>query len=383
MDDWKGVGLRERVVGENPHKRTCKWYKISMKQWPDITAIQKLFPCEAPESGYWREPISDTGSGHDKGTKLSELYLCHGLMFLQAVLPSHIESWRLPVAQIPRLSFNEPDSKFQIPVIHDNNFVQDWPTWYEWRKLERESPVALRMDMVLTVYHLLTKVLGVVDTSQSATKSRRKLTIHYAGAEKELNVIPLFSELALLIPNTDIVMVFFGQACKKLCEIAKTEKYEGCLARKEIVYHYTAPVYLGGSTFQAKLFGSEDLYSPEHAKPDALISENAGLFAYTTWQIAYSLAAKDGIPWGITEYMMNEVLEYEEHMVQWRDLAIYSSQYCLQHGLASQEKTQAFITNLSRAQARGAAMNPIMRPGLLATTSDAAKADNGFVLRVC
>jgi hypothetical protein len=113
-------------------------------------------------------------------------------MLLEPGLPLHTHSWRIPSAQIHHLSFDEPESKSRIPTLHDNNFVQDWATWYTWRKLERDSPVALRMDMVLTVYHLLTKVLGVVDTAQAATKARRKLTIHYVGAEKELNIIPLY-----------------------------------------------------------------------------------------------------------------------------------------------------------------------------------------------
>jgi hypothetical protein len=113
-------------------------------------------------------------------------------MFLQRVLPSHVESWKLPSVQIPHLAFEDPEIKSRMPSLHDNNFVKDWATYYTWRKLDYESPVALRMDIVLTVYHLLTKVLGIVDTSKRATESRRKLNIHFVGAEKELNIVPLY-----------------------------------------------------------------------------------------------------------------------------------------------------------------------------------------------
>jgi hypothetical protein len=112
-------------------------------------------------------------------------------MFLEPVLPSHAKAWKLPSSQIPHLEFEDPKLKSRIPALHDNDFVQDWTSYYAWRNLDRESPVALRMDMVLAVYYLLTKVLGVVDTSKGATESRRTLKIHFVGAEKELNIIPL------------------------------------------------------------------------------------------------------------------------------------------------------------------------------------------------
>ncbi|KAJ7139958.1 hypothetical protein C8R43DRAFT_1131702 [Mycena crocata] len=172
------------------------------------------------------------------------------------------------------------------------------------------------MDIVLTVYHLPTKVL--VDTSPEASKTRRNLEIHLIGAEKELNVIPLFSELAPLIPNTDIVMTFVGQACKKLCDIAK--KYPGAAAAKSTVLIIIAPVFLGAGTLCVKINEKEDLYPTEHGsqRPDTLISENTGLFHYRTWQLVYGLAARNGpgIPWGITEYLMQEVVQYEGHMWQ-------------------------------------------------------------------
>ncbi|KAJ7186975.1 hypothetical protein C8R46DRAFT_1058481 [Mycena filopes] len=400
-DHWKGVG-QQKIVGLNPHKRECPWNKRAMEDWPEVDAIQKLFPWSADvpgpnevvsianqievllglqgstaANGYWREPQFD-GKLHDAdspGRTLLGGYVCHGSMLLQSTLPSHIKSWTLPSAQIPHLEFVAPESKSRVPALHDNDFVNDWPSWYEWRKLPRESPVALRMDMVLTVYHLLTKVLNVVDTSTKASVSRRALNIHFVGAEKELNIIPLFSELALLIPNTDIVMSFFGQACKKLRDIA-TQKYPGSIiATRSTVFEYTAPELLGGSTLRVKICGAKDLYRSS-------LPENAGLFAYVTWQLVYRHAAAEAIPWGVTEYQRAEVLEYEEHMVQWRDLGLYGSQMELQSGLRAREEVQRNVNNIRRAQARGADMNPFMRPGLMDGTGLVPRAHNGFVLRV-
>ncbi|KAJ7773615.1 hypothetical protein DFH07DRAFT_990154 [Mycena maculata] len=347
LDAWKGVGLTLKT--QYNHKQMCAWYKKSMEQWPQIRSIQKLFPWSAtaksPKEMPWvlqqlerllrlnGERAADlyaacmttTPSGRRRqrtsatGAALQQ-NVTYESMLLEQHLPPHIQAWRIPTNQIPHLSFElEPDSKSKIPGLHDNNFVQDWATWYTWRKLERESPVALRMDVVLTVYHLLTKVLGVVDTAQAATKTRRKLTVHYVGTEKELNIIPLFSELALLLPNTDIEMPFLAPLAK--------EKYPRSLAVKSTVFEYTAPPPLGASTLRVKIYPSSDSYGLKSVgsggtKPDALIAENAGLFAYMTWQIVYSHAARAGIPWGVTEYQMSEALQYQAHMWQWRDLAV-------------------------------------------------------------
>ncbi|KAJ7640392.1 hypothetical protein DFH06DRAFT_1477908 [Mycena polygramma] len=408
-EDWTGFG-QQKIIGNNPHKRTCPWYKRSMELWPQIDAIQKLFPWSAnvksyrdkpwipnqielllglkgdeARHGFWREPPFASGI-HDEEIPMRAMgksYICHGSMLLQPALPSHFEAWTLPSEQIPHLVFEDPDARSRMPAIHDNNFVQDWATYYAWRKLGRESPVALRMDMVLTVYHLLTKVLGVVDTAKDATNVRRALNIHFVGAEKELNIIPLFGELALLIPNTDIKMTFFGQACKRLCDIAAKD-YPGSVATKSTVFEYAAPASLGGSRLHVKIGGEADLYGLSALeRPDALISENAGLFAYMTWQIVYKRAATAGIPWGVTEYHMNEVVEYEEHMVQWRDLAMMGVELeARKFGKPAKEVREA-MENASRVQAKGAGLNPFMRPGLMEENTLAPRAYNGFVLRVC
>ncbi|KAJ7027495.1 hypothetical protein C8F04DRAFT_1294104 [Mycena alexandri] len=381
-EHWKGVG-QKKIVGMNPHKRKCPWMKQrGMEDWPQVDAIQKSFPWSADvprpyevaiipnqieallglkgsnaAKGYWREPSCD-GAVHDADLPERTLvggYICHGSVLLQPTLPSHTELWALPATQIPHLEFDaDPELKFRIPQLYDTDFVKDWASWYEWRKLPRESAVALRMDMVLTVYHLLTKVLDVVGTSKEVSKSRRKLNIHFVGAEKELNIIPF--ELALLIPNTDTSMSFFGQACKKLCDIA-AEKYPGSLATKSTVFEYTAPASLGGT-------------------------ENAGLFAYITWQILYRHAASEAIPWAVTEYHRAEVLEYQEHMIQWRDLGLYGSRIELQKGLRPREEVEKNMANIMRAQARGADLNPFMRPGLMEADGLVPRAYNGFVLRV-
>ncbi|KAJ6558212.1 hypothetical protein B0H19DRAFT_1376690 [Mycena capillaripes] len=386
-DDWKGIG-QKKIVGINPHKRElCPWFKRAMEQWPHVDAIQKLFPWSASvkcpremawipnqielllglkgedtAKGYWREPACDNAI-HDSSAPervWSQDYICHGSTFLQPALPSHVEAWTLPSAQIPHLAFDDAELKSRMPALHDNDVVQIGP--------------------LTTRGGSSTAMLGVVDTSQSATKSRRSLNIHFVGAEKELNVIPLFSELALLIPNTDITMTFFGPACKRLCDLAA--QYPESLANNSTVFEYIAPAPPGGSTLRVKISGRADLYDLKSydAQPDAIISENSGLFAYISWQSTYTYAAMWGVPWGTTEYNMTEVLEYEEHMVQWRDIAIENVvRFGAGHAHLKAEVAER-VAKISRVQARGAGPNPFMRPGLQENDTLAPRAYNGFVL---
>jgi hypothetical protein len=100
-----------------------------------------------------------------------------------------------------------------------------------------------------------------------------------------------------------------------------------------------------------------------------------------------------GIPWGITEYHMSEAIEYEGHMVQWRDLALQGCELVMQ-GMTTQgsdpaakteakEKAREDAARAVHAQAAGAGLNPFMRPGLMECDTKIPRAYNGFVLRVC
>jgi hypothetical protein len=90
----------------------------------------------------------------------------------------------------------------------------------------------------LSVYHILVKILQVAKCRNMSDK-RLSLQIHYIGAEKELNHLPLqdfylimlylpstdsygrLSELALLLPGMDITFFVFGKPAFELVKKAK------------------------------------------------------------------------------------------------------------------------------------------------------------------
>ncbi|KAF7361458.1 Zinc finger MYND domain-containing protein 15 [Mycena sanguinolenta] len=141
-DEWNGrnqSSLRKKW-DINPHKRKCPWYKRAMEPWPEVAAIQQLFPWsanamslrqmpqihnrielilglkgESAENGYWREPAAV-----EEAPELltlptcSEAYICHGSMLLEPVLPPHVEAWKLPIHHIPHIQFETP----RIEIAH-------------------------------------------------------------------------------------------------------------------------------------------------------------------------------------------------------------------------------------------------------------------------
>lgn len=264
-----------------------------------ILARHSLLGASVDEFGYWASPSGI--SPHDftrSSVGVAKGYDRHGAILLKA-LPDEVEGWKLASELCPRLLF---DDECEPPTMPGATVV-DWKSWYDWRRIKLESPVALLMDYPLSVYWLLIKVLDVVPlaTLGAAPTERRSLLIHYIGAEQELNFLPMcvaprfhahslltpprsFSELSLLIPNTDITIVFYGAAVRSLVLHARKSAPRSPAALPT-TYSYRAPKSVGESTFTAKLFAEDDDWKhPGALLPDAIVGMNAGLVSDPGWQ---------------------------------------------------------------------------------------------------
>ena len=112
----------------------------------------------------------------------------HGEVMLRKEWPKHVDAWKLKDEKdVPRLFFTK-----EIPPPKQPKYgqVKDWESWYTWRGLALKSPAALLMDFPLSVYHLLTKILDVVNL-ESTPSNRQTLRVHYIGVEVELDFLPL------------------------------------------------------------------------------------------------------------------------------------------------------------------------------------------------
>ncbi|KAJ7510824.1 hypothetical protein B0H11DRAFT_2152257 [Mycena galericulata] len=298
----------------------------------------------------------------------------HGKMMLDAEeWPSDVEGWKLAnEALIPRLFFTD---EVPPPARPRPGQVKDWKSWYEWRGLSLESPAAILMDHVLTTYYLLTETLKVVDPHRPQ-REKQVVDVHYLGAETELNYLPLFSELALLLPNTHINLTIFSPATHTLLETATRQYPRSIAARAGPVWEYTAPRSTGGGSIAISLYrerprppimldlpvkvrpftGAWDrsvhMFTP--ADPTAVVALNAGILSYSTWWEVVCLCTGENIPFACTDYAQQSAQLIADTVPIWtRDAG--------QEIARTGEPSSAY--EYIRPRARPVAVNPFHRPG--------------------
>ncbi|TFY75017.1 hypothetical protein EWM64_g8996 [Hericium alpestre] len=328
---------QSRVTKAQPHKELCALNKEYMKRIPYFRAETTQFPwmrietdgtCNhdvikarlkvlgsGPSFGYWSIPGGLRPHDHNPSmlpgmlpTRKGKLapyrrggdkYI-HGEVMLGDAWPTDVEAWKLEKEElVPRLFFDG-----DVPARPQPGQIKDWKSWYERRGLPLASPAALLVDFPLTAYYLLNDVLKLVDQSEGSAKQR--LLVHYIGAEVKLNFMPLFSELALLLPNTHIDLVVYGKAAYDLVQMARKD-FPQSIATRDIVWSYTAPKKTGGGSIEIRLAGDSDTWSrhdiiDERKRPDALLGLNAGLLSYTTWSEPMQLSHILSIPFAVTDY---------------------------------------------------------------------------------
>ncbi|GJE89325.1 zinc finger MYND domain-containing protein [Phanerochaete sordida] len=350
--DW----TTPRAFGQPTHKELCGDYKKHMERLPAFREDFVSFPWAKLETdgtfnfdiararfdvfggtgtGFWSHcgglaPHRHRGArapGSAK-TKLSpaleilrrELAHVDGAdLFLHDRHLSDEEGWKLDPELIPYRDFaGLPEVRCpQMATAHPGGVV-DWSSWYEWRRLPKASPAALLMTFPLSVYHMLMRVLGLTTPASGLPGDRVSLCVHLLGVEVELNYLPLFAELALLLPYHDITLVLFGSGVKSTVDAAARVKavpgspLQRALADGSPIFDYTAPRPLGSGTLKVLLHTASATWTqrgldalknatPE-LYPDALLALNAGLGAYHAWPEVLHAACSARIPCAVTEY---------------------------------------------------------------------------------
>ncbi|KZP24589.1 hypothetical protein FIBSPDRAFT_918746 [Athelia psychrophila] len=380
--DWKTPGVPSVPF----HKNMCSKNKEYMKRLPHFRAVLEQFSWSRVEKdgtfplglikarlgvlgaggaqfGYWSGPGGQ--QSHDSSayeiskpsgpefSMRSKEYM-HGDIMLGKEWPSHVKMWKIDEKHIPRIVFTDEHPCPRKVAAGD---IKDWSGWYEWRGLTLDSPAALLMDVPLSVYHLLVNVLRVVRTD-STPEYRQSLKVHYIGAEYEINLLPLFSELALLLPNTDIELLIFGKPAHDLAHKAR-KSHPGSIASNDIVWSYTAPLECGGGSINIRLYSKAENWTRsalgatklEHV-PDAMVGLNAGILNYRSWRDPILMSAFESIPFAVTEYA-------EESSDQTTETARSMSEKFLEaFGPGSQ-----YYRDIPAPREHPVTVNPFHRPG--------------------
>jgi hypothetical protein len=178
------------------------YFRSEFKQFPwaridwDGTFSHRIFEARlgvygpGTQFGFWSIPASrDTHDGvkdpHPDG-------YFHGKMMLGTEWPTDIDGWKLAHMNakgdiIPRLSFTD---EFPPPPQVEPGQIKDWKSWYSWRGLSMASPAVSLIHYPLSIYHILVDILQIAKCRKISAE-RRALQIHYIGAEKELNHLPV------------------------------------------------------------------------------------------------------------------------------------------------------------------------------------------------
>ncbi|KAJ7154330.1 hypothetical protein C8R43DRAFT_1186383 [Mycena crocata] len=285
----------------------------------------------------------------------------------------------------------------QIMLAHE-----EWPSDIDvngW-KLQDEAliphffftsafPGRVQANHVLTTYHLLTDTLKVVDPHRTSRQTQ-VVDVNYLGAETELNYLPLFSELALLLPNTHINLTVFSPATHALLTRAKQRSPRSIAAREGPVWEYTAPRTTGGGSIAISLYhppprppmlrshpafkGAWDrsvmMLAPKD--PDALIALNAGILSYSTWFEVVPCATMTNIPFACTDYAQQSVKECVGCVPEW-----------LTDAAPRFRDNPDLYHQLVRERGRPITVNPFHRPGQRPIPMvRSPNVGNGFIARL-
>ncbi|KAF9443141.1 hypothetical protein P691DRAFT_809413 [Macrolepiota fuliginosa MF-IS2] len=353
--------------GGTHHKNVCKAIQRSHKKRPAMQAIAKQFP--------WTRQTHDGSCTFDRYRDSRGLFGCGpnfgwwtespcscedqmdympGAQLLEDEHFDERQGWKLPDDEIPWLDFESTNAL--LPSTPPN-FDHTWASYYKWRGLPMRSPAALLLHWPLSVFRLLSQLHCLPSDSPL---ERRSLIVHLLGVEKELDVLPIFGELALLIPNTDIDLVMFGPGVFRV--LIDADEDEDCLASQPYAYTYTAPDACGGSTIRISLSDSGPIWG-DHAihtasnRPDAMIALNANLGGYDQWQLALLASRAYNIPFAVTE---RQEVNIELSLTALRDLPQARATLWAWVELGQKEEKRMNRT-AKKTFARG--MNPFMCPG--------------------
>ncbi|XP_069138232.1 zinc finger MYND domain-containing protein 15-like isoform X2 [Argopecten irradians] len=143
--------------------------------------------------------------------------------------------------------------------------LNNWVSYYRYRGLSPDSPVAALLQWPLTLYFILTNCFS---------------KDYILGVEQEVDLYPVFQELSHLLPGHDFVINMFGKNISKVVD--------RCV---KVIGRVKVKVY-------RRLYHN---YS-HRWQPDLVVGFNAGLAAYPSWKDTILKLKADRTPTYFTDY---------------------------------------------------------------------------------
>ncbi|BBN15007.1 zinc finger MYND domain-containing protein 15 [Marchantia polymorpha subsp. ruderalis] len=182
--------------------------------------------------------------------------------------------------------------------------MMDWASYYSWRSLPLESPVALILHWPLTLYHAFCLIWKHSSTFRANVE--RACVIHYLGPEKELDMLEAFSELLALLPHrhVHIDMIGPGVSASRDGKALDLNEYPKCLDEDCLCKTSRGSGVKVRGRVTIKLWRGlyHERYSELETSPHFIFAPNAGLAAFPSWQPTLRLILSSKVPAIFTDY---------------------------------------------------------------------------------
>jgi hypothetical protein len=305
--------------------------------------------------GFWAMPNYSGGPYMEAGGKDPSGFM-NGQMLLGPSFPSLKDGWTDNLKDSEYPSSDPPET----PLPSEG--IRNWEEYMQYRNLSTTSIAPLLLTHVLTVYQMLFHDLGfLATTSTNGKKKKKKRSVYLLGVEVELNQIPLFAELAFLLPGIDLTLRMVSPAAKGLCEEA--EKYPKCIIAQNpdnIVLDFRAPLlHAGGGRVRIQLVEESeyfaDLTDGKSMAADAVLGLNAGLATYSAWIPTMRKILVCGMPFCFSDQTklglrQAQVLWFPKEVVgDFQSITVPDLEIKLNpfHGVVSRDVAAVHVPNLS------------------------------------
>jgi len=262
--------------------------------------------------GFWAQPHQSSGPYMANGEADVHGFQ-NGDMLLETRLPSLKQGWKVLTDTKNAFPPNTQSSVSSglTPLPSDGLF--GWEDYCKYRPLDPTSIAPLLLTNVLTVYQMIYHELQLTqrdDDNTTKGSKNKSLVVYFLGAENELNFIPLFGELAFLLPGIDLKLVMISPSVKSICDKAATTTHSSKSLLHNCVDHTVLDVQdntAGGGRVRVKLDAHHaylhdyDMSSASTEKPDAVIGLNAGLGSYPSWNGTIAYLLRHQIPFCFSE----------------------------------------------------------------------------------
>uniref|UniRef100_UPI00398EF142 zinc finger MYND domain-containing protein 15-like n=1 Tax=Pristiophorus japonicus TaxID=55135 RepID=UPI00398EF142 len=155
-----------------------------------------------------------------------------------------------------------------------------WKSYYQWRGLGIDSPVAVLLSCPLTIYHIITSLVPL-HFPELNILNKQSLKIHILEAQKQFEIRMVFWELAVLLPHVTFEIHFVGDGLP-----LEVDKQQFNLQRKDGQVCVVNP-NIGDERSDRRNIRIKVCSKPYHMlqgpKADLVIGFNVGFGLSETW----------------------------------------------------------------------------------------------------